>query len=112
MLVSTTSTPSGLDAPNASKVSKPDQINSINDLLLHKAETIPNTPLIAYPASEHSSSDLAEYTAKDLDAFVDEAAKEYTRLGLLPKVRSPSIQNNHQLLTHNHRNPAAQPAKS
>ncbi|KAB2571366.1 Non-canonical non-ribosomal peptide synthetase FUB8 [Lasiodiplodia theobromae] len=85
MLVSTTSTPSGLDAPNASKVSKPDQINSINDLLLHKAETIPNTPLIAYPASEHSSSDLAEYTAKDLDAFVDEAAKEYTRLGLLPK---------------------------
>ncbi|OJD30201.1 male sterility protein [Diplodia corticola] len=87
MLVSTTSAPSGLDAPNASKVLKPDQINSINDLLLHKAETIPNTPLIAYPSSEHSSSDLAEYTAKDLDAFVDEAAKEYTRLGLLPKER-------------------------
>ncbi|KAL1640959.1 putative NRPS-like protein biosynthetic cluster [Diplodia intermedia] len=86
MLVSTTSAPAGLDAPNASKVSKqPDQINSINDLLLHKAETIPNTPLIAYPASEHSSNDLADYTAKDLDAFVDEAAKEYTRLGLLPK---------------------------
>ncbi|KAL0258502.1 hypothetical protein SLS55_005997 [Diplodia seriata] len=86
MLVSTTSAPSSLDAPNASKVSKqPDQINSINDLLLHKAETIPNTPLIAYPASEHSSNDLADYTAKDLDAFVDEAAKEYTRLGLLPK---------------------------
>lgn len=86
MLVSATSTPSGLDAPNASKVSKPDQINSINDLILHKAETIPNTPLIAYPASDHGSSDLADYTAKELDAFVDEAAKEYTRLGLLPKV--------------------------
>lgn len=89
MLVSATATPSGLDAPNASKVSKPEPINSINDLIIHKAETIPNTPLIAYPASEHGSSDLADYTAKDLDNFVDEAAKEYTRIGLLPKVRIP-----------------------
>ncbi|KAL1616401.1 putative NRPS-like protein biosynthetic cluster [Neofusicoccum ribis] len=87
MLVSATSTPSGLDAPNASKVSQPEQINSINDLLIHKAETIPKTPLIAYPASDHGSGDLVDYTAKDLDNFVDEAAKEYTRLGLLPKER-------------------------
>jgi hypothetical protein len=69
--------------------SKIDSINSINDLIVYQAQTIPNTPLIAY--SEHGSNSYVDYTAKDLDQFADEAAKELSGLGLRPKVfHSPS----------------------
>ncbi|KAI1340163.1 acetyl-CoA synthetase-like protein [Xylariaceae sp. FL0016] len=66
------------------------QINSINDLILHRAETIPETPLIAYPDVVDGRSSWTEYTARDLDVFADEAAKELTNLGLTPKDDSSS----------------------
>lgn len=62
------------------------QLNSINDLILHKAKTVPNTPLIAYPISKDGQSRLLEYTSRDIDLFVDATAKELDRLGLKPQV--------------------------
>ncbi|KAJ3526856.1 hypothetical protein NM208_g10983 [Fusarium decemcellulare] len=64
---------------------KPEKINCINDFMLHQARSIPDTPLIAYPASELGASDFVNYTAKDLDAFADEAAKALASQGLVPK---------------------------
>ena len=84
----------GLEVPNATQPaagSRPDKINSINDFILHQAQNIPDTPLIAYPRSEHGCSDWADYTAKDLDRFADEAAKELTALSLRPTVKSKHI---------------------
>lgn len=79
---------SGGDVSRRPDVPRPKEINSINDLIAHKAETIPDTPLVAYPASDRSSDKLAEYTARDLDQFADVAATLLTGLGLLPKVIS------------------------
>ncbi|PNH39895.1 hypothetical protein VD0004_g7021 [Verticillium dahliae] len=80
----------GLDvakAPAPVSSSKPDKINSINDFILHQAQSIPDTPLIAYPRSDQGSADWGDYTAKDLDTFTDEAAKELAGLGLRPAER-------------------------
>jgi hypothetical protein len=67
-------------------VTQPDKINCINDFILHQARSIPDTPLLAYPASELGSSDFADYTAKQLDSFADEAAKDLAAQGLSPFV--------------------------
>jgi hypothetical protein len=63
-----------------------DNLNSINELVIRRAEEIPNTTLIAYPSAEDGNGGWVEYTARDLDSFVDVAAKELTRRGLVPKV--------------------------
>ncbi|KAI1331617.1 acetyl-CoA synthetase-like protein [Xylariaceae sp. FL0255] len=68
-----------------SKAIKPTQINSINDLIVSRAEKIPNVPLIIYPdSSSDGAVSWVKYTAKELDTFVDEAAKELTHQGLIP----------------------------
>jgi hypothetical protein len=88
MIISTVSTHQGLgfETPENISNSKPEEINTINDLILYKARTTPTTPLIAYPRSDSAGSELAEYTAKDLDHFADAVAKEFARSGLHPKV--------------------------
>lgn len=67
----------------------PAHMNCINDFIIHQAQSIPDTPLISYPRSELGASDFADYTAKDLDNFADEAARVLTSQGLKPTVRSP-----------------------
>ncbi|KAF7563378.1 hypothetical protein G7046_g730 [Stylonectria norvegica] len=74
------------EAVDASTIHE-EEINSINDLLLHQARRIPDLPLICYPSSEAAGSPWAEYTARDLDRFADEAAKGLASLGLKPKER-------------------------
>ncbi|KAH8880847.1 acetyl-CoA synthetase-like protein [Thozetella sp. PMI_491] len=63
------------------------QINSINELLIHRAELIPDAALISYPEAQGNGFRWIEYTARDLDAFADEVAKELSRQGLKPKAR-------------------------
>ncbi|KAF2098088.1 acetyl-CoA synthetase-like protein [Rhizodiscina lignyota] len=74
-----------LDVSATLKPSKRKDINCINDLIIHKAETIPDTVLIAYPASDRENGSLAEYTAKELDLFADAAATRLTSMGLVPR---------------------------
>jgi hypothetical protein len=76
----------GLDTVETVLNLKPEEINTINNLILHKARTAPQTPLVAYPISDAPDSELAEHTAKDLDHFADVVAKELTRSGLRPTV--------------------------
>lgn len=85
----------GLDAAKApatitTSAVTPDKINSITDFIRYQARSIPDTPLLAYPSSEHGASDFVDYTAKELDSFADAAAKELTRQGLRPSVRARS----------------------
>jgi hypothetical protein len=61
---------------------------TVNDLLVQKALSSPNVPLLAYPASLKGTDDYVHYTARDLDRFADEAAKAYMAMGLPVKVRS------------------------
>jgi hypothetical protein len=63
-----------------------EQINSINDFILHQARTIPDTPLLEYPGTELGAADFVAYTARQLDEFADEAAKNLARQGLKPSV--------------------------
>ncbi|MCJ1445536.1 MAG: hypothetical protein MMC23_006041 [Stictis urceolatum] len=74
-----------IEGANNSKVHQGQAINSINELLVNRAVTIPDKPLLAYPTNGHDSGNYLEYTANDLDCFADEAAKRYTVLGLSPK---------------------------
>ncbi|KAK7402465.1 hypothetical protein QQX98_011792 [Neonectria punicea] len=68
---------------------EPEKISSINEFLVYQAQSIPDTALIAYPSSKLGASDFADYTAKQLDDFADDAAKALTSQGLVPtKARS------------------------
>lgn len=64
---------------------------TINELLIDRAQNIPKTPLLAYPATPRGRGDYAYYTAYDLDRFADEAAHKLTSLGLHPQVRVDAI---------------------
>lgn len=63
-----------------------DTIFTINDLLLNRAKTVPEVPLVSYPATLNGLTDFVHYTAKNLDNFAEEAAKKYLQLGLIPNV--------------------------
>lgn len=65
-----------------------DTLFTINDLLVNRANTIPDVPLVSYPATQGGLTDYVHYTAKALDSFAEEAAKKYLQLGLIPNVGS------------------------
>jgi hypothetical protein len=58
---------------------------TIDDLVFNRSQTIPDVPLVAYPATAKGKSDYAHYTAKDLDRFADHGARKYTSMGLKPE---------------------------
>ncbi|KAI0600274.1 hypothetical protein F4775DRAFT_599390 [Biscogniauxia sp. FL1348] len=57
-------------------------IDSVNDLIVNRATIVPFKTLLAYPGKDGV---YISYTAKELDSFADEAAKQYVRLGLVPQ---------------------------
>jgi hypothetical protein len=57
-------------------------IHTINDLLLERATTIPDQPLVGYPASSRGVDDYVYYSAKDLDRFADGAVQNLVHQGL------------------------------
>jgi hypothetical protein len=63
---------------------------TVDDLLFNQSQTIPDVPLVAYPATARGRSDYVHYTAKDLDRFADHGAQKYASLGLQPNVLSPA----------------------
>ncbi|TLD09581.1 hypothetical protein PspLS_11819 [Pyricularia sp. CBS 133598] len=66
--------------------SSTDYFTTVDNLNKSRAATIPNTPLITYPNSRTKCADWVEYTTRDLNASADEAAKEFDKLGLTPKL--------------------------
>jgi hypothetical protein len=59
---------------------------TVDDLIVDRLQSLSDTPLVAYPATSHGTDDYVEYTARDLDRFVDETARQLTWLGLVPEV--------------------------
>jgi hypothetical protein len=62
-------------------------IHTINDLLLERATTIPDQPLVGYPASTRGADDYVYYSAKDLDRFANGAVQSLNDQGLPIHVR-------------------------
>ena len=58
------------------------QLHTIDDMLVERARTIPDAPLVGYPKSPKSASSYVYYTAKDLDRFANGAAQDFVRQGL------------------------------
>ncbi|TDZ41551.1 Adenylate-forming reductase Nps10 [Colletotrichum trifolii] len=69
---------------------KPVEPQTVTDLLLKRVEDAPDVDVLAYPASPRGRDDYVNYTARDLDRFADEAARQYARAGLLPENPSSS----------------------
>jgi len=61
---------------------------TIDELLRKRAETHPNTPLLAYPNSVRGAADFVTYTAEDLDRFAEAIARKLQKNGLGLAVRS------------------------
>ncbi|TLD05173.1 uncharacterized protein PgNI_09153 [Pyricularia grisea] len=98
---SETSTPSkNISQSNGAAHNSTGHFTTVDDLIRDRAASIPDTPLITYPNSRTRCADWVEYTARDLDVYADEAAKELTRLGLIPKHRKSSKSEVVALLGH------------
>ena len=55
-----------------------------DDLLRLRAADKIQVPLLCFPKSERGSVDYEEFNGRDIDRFVDQAAKYYMRCGLQP----------------------------
>lgn len=59
---------------------------TVDDLLFNRSQTIPEVPLVAYPATPRGRADYVNYSARDLDRFADHGANKYASMGLAPQV--------------------------
>ncbi|PLB48180.1 NRPS-like enzyme [Aspergillus steynii IBT 23096] len=57
-------------------------LNTINDVLLERVQTVPDKPLVGYPKSSHGLSDYVFYSATDLDRFTSGAVQSLKASGL------------------------------
>lgn len=55
-----------------------------DDLIRLRAADKEQVPLLCFPRSEKGIVDYEELTGRDIDRFVDQAAKYYMRCGLRP----------------------------
>ena len=55
-----------------------------DDLLRLRALDSTQVPLLCFPKSERDIVNYEEFNGRDIDRFVDQAAKYYMRCGLLP----------------------------
>lgn len=55
-----------------------------DDLLRLRAADKTQIPLLCFPKSERGTVDYEDFTGRDIDRFVDQAAKYYLRCGLQP----------------------------
>lgn len=56
----------------------------LDDLLRLRAADKTQVPLLCFPKTERGIIDYEEFNGKDIDRFVDQAAKYYMRCGLQP----------------------------
>ena len=70
-----------------------EQLYTIDDLIVNRASTNPNGPVLGYPKSTRGCADYEYYSNKDLDRFADEAAKHLISDGLPAKVAITSLED-------------------
>ncbi|QSZ28851.1 hypothetical protein DSL72_003356 [Monilinia vaccinii-corymbosi] len=68
----------------AAKATLNQPLYTVDDLVYNRSQTIPDVPLVAYPASLRGRSDYVHYTARDLDRFADHGANTYSSINLIP----------------------------
>jgi hypothetical protein len=73
-------------AAGAIDANKSKAMYTVDDLLFSRSQTIPDVPLVAYPATARGRADYIHYTAKDLDRFADHGANKYISVGLALRV--------------------------
>lgn len=93
MSATVTTTVRGVGATQLNKYDTPIGVTvrslyTVDDLLYNRSQTIPDVPLVAYPATARSRADYVHYTAKDLDRFADHGARKFASMGLVPQVCS------------------------
>src|SRR4051794_30330521 len=66
---------------------KINRLYTIDDLIIDRASSSPNTPVLGYPASARGRADYVYYSNSDLDRFADEAARSLISSGLHSNVR-------------------------
>jgi len=66
---------------------KTNRLYTIDDLIVDRATTSPNVPVLGYPASARGRADYVFYSNSDLDRFADEAARNLISSGLHSNVR-------------------------
>ena len=72
------------DSGNANVPVEREDINLSDDLLRLRAADKIQVPLLCFPKSERGTVDYEEFTGRDIDRYVDQAAKYYMRYGLQP----------------------------
>ena len=55
-----------------------------DDLIRLRAADNKQMPLLCFPKSKRGTVDYEKFTGRDIDRFVDQAAKYYMRCGLRP----------------------------
>lgn len=58
----------------------------LDDIIRHRAADEPPLPILGYPRYEHSVDDYELFTSKQLDYFVDAAAKHFISNGFWPVI--------------------------
>jgi hypothetical protein len=66
---------------------KTNRLYTIDDLIVDRASTSPNAPVLGYPASARGRADYVYYSNSDLDRFADEVARNLISSGLHSNVR-------------------------
>ena len=61
----------------------------VDDLICARAVDEEQVPLLSFPKGERGVTDFEHFTGKDLDRFVDHAAKYYVGKGLEAVCRTP-----------------------
>ncbi|KAK9422451.1 hypothetical protein SUNI508_04807 [Seiridium unicorne] len=59
----------------------------LDDIIQHRAKDNPPASILGYPSSDDSPDKYEKFTGKDLDVFIDAAAKYYLEAGLKPNTR-------------------------
>lgn len=86
--MATMSTPTFLKKPKSISSSKAAEnaVHTVDEFIRQLANDQEQVPLLAYPTIERSVSKCEYFTGRDLDRFVDAAAKYFIKSGLNPVV--------------------------
>jgi hypothetical protein len=65
------------------------ELKVLDDIIRHRAADNPQVAILGYPRFEHSPDDYERFTGRQLDQFIDAAAKQFISSGFRP-VHSPN----------------------
>ena len=67
------------------------ELRVLDDIIRYRAADEPPAPILGYPKSEDTVNEYENFTGKELDQFVDGAARYFLELGLKPVRESNAL---------------------